>query len=309
VVVRFADNLQPVTLRGGQIAGLVASRDTDVMGHIDSLNSLTTAIINEVNKVHSGGQGLSGYSTITGAFDTDSANAVLSDAGLSLTPRNGSFLLYVTNTQSGSSTRTPNTVAVDLDGIGADDTLTTLAAKIEAIDGVSAEVTSDNRLKVTADDGGEITFGEDSSGALAALGINVFFTGSNSEDLSVNTILMNNLDLLAASQTHEAGDGSNAGAIAGLGSTSLSDLNGQSILDYYNAIASGVAVRGATATAALNSSDAVVEALTAQRESLSGVSLDEEAISLMQFQRAFQAAARYTTVVNQLVDEVLSLVG
>ena len=57
VVVRFADNGQPLTLQGGQIAGLVTARDTGVMGHIDSLNSLSSAIINEVNKVHSSGQG------------------------------------------------------------------------------------------------------------------------------------------------------------------------------------------------------------------------------------------------------------
>ena len=197
---------------------------------------------------------------------------------------------------------------MDLDGVGADDTLNTLAAKIDALDHVSAEVTSDNRLKITADDGFKLTFGEDTSGALAALGINVFFTGSNSQDLSVNPDLSNNLNLLAASQTQETGDGSNAAAIAALGSTSLSDLGGQSILDFYNAIASGVAVRGAATKASATSASAVVDSLTAQRESLSGVSLDEEAISLMQYQRAFQAAAQYTTTINSLMDEVLSLV-
>jgi len=307
-VVKFADNLQAVTLRGGRIAGLATTRDTDVMGHIDSLNGLTAAIINEVNKVHSGGQGLSGYSTVTGAFDVDDPDAVLTDAGLLLTPRNGSFLVYVTNTGSNPATRTPTTIAVDLDGIGADDTLATLAAKIGAVANLSAEVTSDNRLKITADEGFELTFGDDTSHALAALGINVFFTGSNSESMSINTDLVNNLDLLAASRTHEAGDGSNAGAIASLADTSLSGLGNQSILAYYNAIASGVAVRGAAATAEADSTNAIVQALTAQRESLSGVSLDEEAISLMRFERAFQAAARYTTVVNQMMDEVLSII-
>jgi len=58
----------------------------------------------------------------------------------------------------------------------------------------------------------------------------------------------------------------------------------------------------------VKSASAVVQSLTAQRESISGVNLDEEAISLMQFQRAFQAAAQYTTTVNNLVDEVLSIV-
>jgi len=308
VVMRFADNQQQVNLIGGQMAGLVAARDTDVMGHIDALNSLAATLVNEVNKAHSAGQGLVGYNSITGAFDVTDPDAVLNDTGLGLTPRNGSFILYVTNNQSQPPTRTPTTITVDLDGVGADDTLSTLAAKIDAVASVSAEVTADNRLKITADDGYEVTFGEDTSSALAALGLNVFFTGSNSEDLSVNAALMSNLDLIAASRTHELGDGSNAGAIAALGSESLSDLGNQSILDYYNALASSVAVRGAQVKAGVSSAGAVVQSLTAQRESLSGVSLDEEAISLMRFERAFQAAARYTTTVNGLIDEVLSLV-
>ncbi|HSW47332.1 MAG TPA: flagellar hook-associated protein FlgK [Phycisphaerae bacterium] len=308
VVVRFADNRQAVNLPGGRMAGIVTARDTDVMGHIQALNGLSAAIINEVNKVHAAGQGLTGYTSLTGAFDVDDPAAVLTAAGLALTPRNGSFVIHVTNTQALPPTRVPTTITVDLDGVGTDDSLATLVAKINAVGNVSAEVTTDNRLRISAASGHEITFGEDSSNVLAALGINVFFTGSNSSDLGINADLMSNLDLIAASRAHEAGDGGNAGSIAALANLSLASLGRQSLLDYYNALASNVAVRGASARAGADSADAIVQALTAQRESLSGVSLDEEAISLMRFERAFQAAARYTTTVNQLMQEVLSLV-
>jgi flagellar hook-associated protein 1 FlgK len=306
-VVRFADNNQAVNLTGGRLAGLVTARDVDVMGHIEALNGLSTALIQEVNKVHASGQGLMGYQSVTGAFDVDDPDAVLTDAGLDLTPRNGSFILYVTNPQTDPPVREAITVTVDLDGIGTDDTLATLAAKIDAIDNVSASITTDNRLQITAADGFEITFGEDTSNILAALGINVFFAGSNASDLNINQDLLSNLDLIAASRTHEQGDGTNAGAIAALAYESVAGLGNQSLLAYYNALASRVSVNGAAATAGVRSADAIVQALTSQRESLSGVSLDEEAIALMRFERAFQAAARYTTTVNQLMEEVLSI--
>ena len=48
--------------------------------------------------------------------------------------------------------------------------------------------------------------------------------------------------------------------------------------------------------------------LEAQREGLSGVSLDEEAINLMRQQRAFQGAARLVAAVDELMKTVLSLV-
>ena len=53
---------------------------------------------------------------------------------------------------------------------------------------------------------------------------------------------------------------------------------------------------------------AVKETLEAQREALSGVSLDEEAVNLMRQQRAFQGAARLVAAVDELMQTVLNLV-
>jgi flagellar hook-associated protein 1 FlgK len=44
------------------------------------------------------------------------------------------------------------------------------------------------------------------------------------------------------------------------------------------------------------------------RNQVSGVSLDEEAVNVLQFQRAYQAAAQVLTVLNSLADSVLNLV-
>ena len=64
-----------------------------------------------------------------------------------------------------------------------------------------------------------------------------------------------------------------------------------------------------TKSAGVNSTNAVVQSLTAQRESLSGVSLDEEAISLMSYQKAFEASSRFIALVNTLMDDVLRILG
>jgi flagellar hook-associated protein 1 FlgK len=114
---------------------------------------------------------------------------------------------------------------------------------------------------------------------------------------------------VAAATEGTPGDGSNAAQIAALATDSLGALAGQSLTGFYNAIASDVAVKGAAAMAAVEVADAVTLSLTAQRESVSGVSLDEETISLLRLERAFQGAARYASVVDQLIQEMLGLVG
>jgi len=52
----------------------------------------------------------------------------------------------------------------------------------------------------------------------------------------------------------------------------------------------------------------VKETLESQREALSGVSLDEEAVNLMRQQRAFQGAARVVAVVDELMKTILGMV-
>ena len=49
------------------------------------------------------------------------------------------------------------------------------------------------------------------------------------------------------------------------------------------------------------------ENLNGQNLAISGVSLDEEAVKLIEFQRAFQAAARYIATLNELLEELVKL--
>ncbi|RKY63673.1 MAG: flagellar hook-associated protein FlgK, partial [Candidatus Latescibacterota bacterium] len=46
-----------------------------------------------------------------------------------------------------------------------------------------------------------------------------------------------------------------------------------------------------------------------ERESAIGVSLDEEMVKLIQYQHAYTAAARLTSVVDQMIRTVLDMVG
>ena len=57
----------------------------------------------------------------------------------------------------------------------------------------------------------------------------------------------------------------------------------------------------------LSAAEVVVGTLDMERQSISGVSVDEEAIHLIMFQRAFQGAARYVSLIDQMLDEVMSL--
>ena len=98
------------------------------------------------------------------------------------------------------------------------------------------------------------------------------------------------------------------GRIAGLQDAALASFGGGSITGSYQALVYDVA---SSASAARNDADAaasVRETLSAQRQALSGVSLDEEAVTLLRYQRSYQGAARLIAAVDEMFQTILQLV-
>jgi flagellar hook-associated protein 1 FlgK len=60
-------------------------------------------------------------------------------------------------------------------------------------------------------------------------------------------------------------------------------------------------------TASQQASETIVDSLESKRQSISGVSLDEEAADLARWQQSFDAAARYLQAVNRLTEISLSI--
>ncbi|UCG15729.1 MAG: flagellar hook-associated protein FlgK [Phycisphaerales bacterium] len=315
-VVYFADTNAQVVVRGGRLEGLLNARDNQAYGRIASVDQFAAGLISEVNRVHSDGQGLIGFTSVTGTFDVMDVSAALNspEAGLQNPPQHGSF--FITVADDATATPVSYQINIDLDGIGTDTSLETLVDDINAtVVGVTASITPDNRLQLVADTGYTFTFGhdsdsfrEDTANVLAALGVNTFFDGSTAADICVNAALEADPRLLAASLTGLTGDGDNAGRITGTLNTPSDLLNGSSILEFYNNMATEVAVAGSAAHTGLESAAAVLSALQTQKENISGVSLDEEAIELVKYERAFQGAARYLGVVENMMSEMMNII-
>jgi flagellar hook-associated protein 1 FlgK len=62
-----------------------------------------------------------------------------------------------------------------------------------------------------------------------------------------------------------------------------------------------------TADDALTTQQAILLQVQAQEAAISGVSLDEEAINLLQYQRAFEAAARFLKIADEMTQTIISL--
>ncbi len=307
-VVKFKINNGRVTALSGRIEGLINSRDVHNQAQFDRLDTFTAALINEINKIHSGGKGLAGYTDVTGLTQVMDTTVPLStaDNGVIFPPQTGSFFIDVKD-PSGIVVRTQ--INIDLDGIGADTTLDSLAADLSAnVANLTATMLPNGRLQLTAASGYSFTFVDDTSGVLAALGINTLFTGDSSLNIGVNPLITENPSLIAAARTDFVGDGSNATAMIGVRDMPVAALGGASLNEYYNASMSQIAVSSSAAQSADDAAEVILDSLTAQRESISGVNLDEEAVSLISYQRAYEGAARFMRVVDEMLQTLLGLI-
>jgi flagellar hook-associated protein 1 FlgK len=98
--------------------------------------------------------------------------------------------------------------------------------------------------------------------------------------------------------------------LAGLGDSTdpLDAIAGQSILGFYGATAAAV---GQAASSASTNSDGAAQSLNqakAFRNSASGVSLDEEAVRIIELQRGFQAASKLISTVDSLTDSLMNMI-
>lgn len=303
MVAMFVGTTNKAPITGGELGGLLSARTQTLDAVQDGLDSLADALITEVNRAHSEGQSLESANSFTSANRVLNPAVALNAAGLPTTPVNGTFNLRVTNS---SGQETVYTVEVDLDGLGADDSLNAVVSQIDALAGVSAVVTADGRATLRGDNGNTISFAEDSSGLLAALGINTFFSGTSAADIAVRADLTPSR--IAAAMNNMPGDGSNALRLAGLADQVIAAMDGRTLGEQYNELVANVASQSANASAYADTADAMAEALTGQRDAISGVSLDEESILLIEYQRAYQGAAQYISMVNELMGELFNLI-
>ncbi|QDV89049.1 Flagellar hook-associated protein 1 [Phycisphaerae bacterium RAS2] len=308
VVVRYKHHNGPVDATSGRIPGLITARDSYGQSQLDRLDAMASALIHEVNKLHASGKGLQGFSSVMGTYAATDPSLALSATGNGITfpPKTGSFFIDVKDDATGVSTR--HQVHIDLDGIGSDSSLNSVAADITAnVPGVTATVLADGRLQLSSAAGSTFSFADDTSGFLAAVGVNTFFAGSTSRDIEINSVVKSNVAFLAAGKTDLPGDGSNATDIAALQNKVVTAL-GASLNEYYASTVAEIAVTSASTQGAYDAGAIVFESLTNQRESISGVNMDEEAISMITYQRAYEGAARYMTVVDEMLQVLLGIV-
>lgn len=304
------DNVSGRT-QSGSLAGLFTTRDDTVYETIEALDELAESIIREVNSAHSQGAGLEHHTSLSSSYVADDSTAALSDCGLDFADDIEAGELTLITYDADGNVSTTSILSVD----PAADSLDDLAADINAAFGgeLTATVT-DGQLVLASGTDMAFEIAGDTSGVLAALGVNTYFTGTDAGTIGIDEYVATDtahLNTGAVGEDGLAASGSNdtATLLAGLGDETVTVGGTETSLT--SALAALVASVGSAASAAelrQTYAQTSVDYLYEQQASTTEVNVDEELVALTKYQQAYEAAAQIISVTREMMDTVLDLV-
>jgi len=127
--------------------------------------------------------------------------------------------------------------------------------------------------------------------------------------IRINQNLERSPDKIAASAGGEVGDGSIALAIQSLRNERVLINNTTTINDYYDSLIGKLGIESNQAVSFSENYELLVSQIENSRQSVEGVSLDEEMANMIKFQHAYDAAARVITTMDEALDTVISRMG
>lgn len=319
-------------LTGGSLVGYFQFRDAGVGGYLEKLNAFSESLAWEVNRIHSQGTGLERFEEVVGTYSVLLKDVALGvGAGLAYGDKltSGNLMISVYDQNTGALVQSQALDFEDDTGIQnfnpKTHTLENVADALNRIfgnlvppnDKLNATIL-DNRLQITADEGYDFAFGSDSTGLLAALGINTFFEGSDARTLAINNNVRTNTSQINTGHVNGAGemnrgDNTTAKAIAALQSKAVATrtvsegTTWQTLGEYYSTLVAKAGSDTQTAKFNYEYQEALAKDLKARQESVSGVNLDEEMTNLIKFRHAYTAAAKLITTAESMLEVLLGL--
>jgi flagellar hook-associated protein 1 FlgK len=136
---------------------------------------------------------------------------------------------------------------------------------------------------------------------------NAFFSGTTAATIAVVATSTK----IAASATAGGvpGDNTNALALADLQDQAVASLGGSTIDGAYAKLVTTIGSDSQTAQRAVSNANVLVDSLTNRRDSVSGVSLDEEMTNLVKYQQGYQAASRALNSIDDALNILINRTG
>ena len=291
------DNGTDVTaqIRSGQIHGLLVGRDTVLPRLQASLDRLAAQLTTSLNQTHSMGYGLDG----TTGQDFFAARQV---SGQALAANTGGGTLQSVNV-SDPFQLTLDDYRIQFTSGGAQPTFDIVDATTGATVASGQTYTAGATFHFA---GLAVTLADNGTPPQPGDTFLVRTTHDAAKNIAVAPTLLAHPRQVAAAQSLNPGDNANALALAQLRDTLA--IDGSTFGTFYHTMVTSVGAVSQQASRLAENQQTALTGLENRREAISGVSLDEEQVNLIRFQQAYNAAANFIRIAEELGQTVLGLI-
>jgi flagellar hook-associated protein 1 len=134
-----------------------------------------------------------------------------------------------------------------------------------------------------------------------------FFAGDDAASINIAYAIKQNPALVATSYDGTIGDNSLANDICALSSSVVSDSEPFTINELFESLISTVGTYSQNAKGMVKNEELILENLDLKKESITGVNMDEELVKMSQYQNSYEAAAKMTQMVQDLIQTIVNL--
>jgi len=133
-----------------------------------------------------------------------------------------------------------------------------------------------------------------------------FFEEYDGKELKISSEILSDYNKIAASGDGTSGNGDIAVKIFEISEADV--LNGAKLIDVYSTLISEVGSQKQNADRMSEASSMVLEQLHNQKDSYSAVSIDEEMMNVMKYQKAYEASAKLIQMADEMLDTLIRMV-
>lgn len=148
----------------------------------------------------------------------------------------------------------------------------------------------------------------DTSGVLAAVGINTFFSGSSASNIAVCSDINTTPGRVAAALGADMTDNINALRMAGLKDQAVTSLNSMTPGEFYRQMVTDIGQQLFVKQARKDNIESMVQNLSNQQSEMSGVDINDEAARMLVFEQMFKAMSKYMITIQSLLMSIMEIV-
>jgi flagellar hook-associated protein 1 FlgK len=289
--------------RSGALSEMLQQRDVTIVEFMQDLDELAFGLANRINELHATGTGIRSAASLmksTYGLNPEALNQPMPFL------KDGVFQLHLVGQDDEFLETYEFEVQAGMDTL--QDVVNRINQTVQDPSLLQANIEADGSMLIQTGPEYRFIFGEDQTDLTLIMGFNSFFESlKGAADLRVSDRILQNPNAISTGRDLIPGDNQVALAIAKLQTQPTMKNESMTFDEFYNGILGELGLRIRRNKVEQEQQDGMVRQFKEIRNSISGVNMDEELTHMVQYQKAYEASARFVKTVDEMMDTVINM--